>query len=51
MGAITVHQSQVSTFANCFVDTSNISGCRDILMGNKLLYVAYSRAYLSLHLP
>ncbi|WP_193200939.1 ATP-dependent DNA helicase [Nostoc sp. MG11] len=42
--AITVHQSQGGTFTNCFVDTSNIFGCRDILMRNKLLYVAYSRA-------
>jgi exodeoxyribonuclease-5 len=42
--AITVHQSQGGTFPNCFVDTSNIFGCRDVRMRNKLLYVAYSRA-------
>ncbi|MBN3945186.1 MAG: AAA family ATPase [Nostoc sp. NMS7] len=42
--AITVHQSQGGTFPNCFVDTSNIFGCRDVVMRNKLLYVAYSRA-------
>jgi len=42
--AITVHQSQGGTFPNCFVDTSNIFGCQDKLMRNKLLYVAYTRA-------
>jgi hypothetical protein len=42
--AITVHQSQGGTFANCFVDTSNIFGCQDKVMRNKLLYVAYTRA-------
>jgi hypothetical protein len=42
--AITVHQSQGGTFPNCFVDTSNIFGCQDRLMRNKLLYVAYTRA-------
>jgi ATP-dependent exoDNAse (exonuclease V) alpha subunit len=47
--AITVHQSQGGTFTNCFVDTSNIFGCRDILMRNKLLYVAYSRASQQLY--
>lgn len=47
--AITVHQSQGGTFANCFVDTSNIFGCRDNVMRNKLLYVAYSRASQQLY--
>jgi ATP-dependent exoDNAse (exonuclease V) alpha subunit len=47
--AITVHQSQGGTFSNCFVDTSNIFGCRDVLMRNKLLYVAYSRASQQLY--
>ena len=47
--AITVHQSQGGTFSNCFVDTSNIFGCRDVVMRNKLLYVAYSRASQQLY--
>lgn len=47
--AITVHQSQGGTFTNCFVDTSNIFGCRDNVMRNKLLYVAYSRASQQLY--
>ncbi|MCC5662099.1 ATP-binding domain-containing protein [Nostoc sp. XA010] len=47
--AITVHQSQGGTFPNCFVDASNIFGCRDIVMRNKLLYVAYSRASQQLY--
>lgn len=42
--AITVHQSQGGTFPYCFVDTGNIYGCKDNVMRNKLLYVAYSRA-------
>lgn len=42
--AITVHQSQGGTFPHCFVDTSNIFGCQDKIMRNKLLYVAYTRA-------
>lgn len=42
--ALTVHQSQGSTFAHTFVDTLNIMGCRDVKLRNQLLYVACSRA-------
>ncbi|MBW4634290.1 MAG: AAA family ATPase [Iphinoe sp. HA4291-MV1] len=42
--ALTVHQSQGSTFNNVFVDTANIFGCRENRLRNQLLYVAYSRA-------
>jgi UvrD-like helicase C-terminal domain len=47
--AITVHQSQGGTFPNCFVDTSNIFTCRNLLMRNRLLYVAYTRASQQLY--
>lgn len=43
--ALTVHQSQGSTFENVFVDFGNIMGCRqNIKQRNQLLYVACSRA-------
>jgi exodeoxyribonuclease-5 len=42
--ALTVHQSQGSTFNHVFVDTANIFGCQQNKLRNQLLYVAYSRA-------
>lgn len=42
--ALTVHQSQGSTFNRVFSDESNIFGCQDITLRNQLLYVASSRA-------
>ncbi|MBD2771011.1 ATP-dependent DNA helicase [Iningainema tapete] len=48
--ALTVHQSQGSTFKNVFVDTVNIFGCRQNKLRNQLLYVAYSRASENLYI-
>ena len=42
--ALTVHQSQGSTFNRVFSDESNIFGCQDVTLRNQLLYVASSRA-------
>lgn len=42
--ALTIHQSQGSTFNRVFSDESNIFGCQDITSRNQLLYVASSRA-------
>jgi hypothetical protein len=42
--ALTVHQSQGSTFNRVFSDESNIFGCQDVTVRNQLLYVASSRA-------
>ena len=42
--ALTVHQSQGSTFNQVFSDESNIFGCQDVTVRNQLLYVASSRA-------
>ena len=46
---MTVHQSQGSTFKTAFVDVSNICGCQDIILRNKLWYVADSRASQELY--
>jgi hypothetical protein len=46
---MTVHQSQGSTFKTAFVDVSNICGCQDITLRNKLWYVADSRASQELY--
>ena len=42
--ALNIHQSQGSTYPHAFVDTSNILGCQDPVMRNKLLYTGYTRA-------
>lgn len=42
--ALTVHQSQGSTFENTFVDMVNIMGCQETATRNKLLYTAFTRA-------
>jgi UvrD-like helicase C-terminal domain/AAA domain len=42
--ALTVHQSQGSTFENTFVDMVNIMGCQETSKRNKLLYTAFTRA-------
>jgi exodeoxyribonuclease-5 len=46
---MTVHQSQGSTFKTTFVDVSNICGCQDITLRNKLWYTADSRASQELY--
>lgn len=47
---ITIHQSQGSTFKTVFADVSNVFGCQDIELRNKLLYVQGSRASEELYL-
>lgn len=42
--ALTIHQSQGSTFETVFADVSNVYGCKDIKLRNQLLYVQGSRA-------
>lgn len=42
--ALTVHQSQGSTFKHVFVDQGNIFGCRHPKTRNQLLYVSATRA-------
>lgn len=48
--ALTIHQSQGSTFKTVFADTSNVFGCQDVELRNKLLYVQGSRASQELYL-
>lgn len=47
--ALTVHQSQGSTFKTVFADVSNVFGCQDVELRNKLLYVQLSRASQELY--
>lgn len=42
--ALTIHQSQGSTFKHVFVDQSNVWGCRQPKTRNQLLYVSTTRA-------
>lgn len=42
--AITSHSSQGATYDNVYVDISNIYSCKDVLLRNRLMYVALSRA-------
>lgn len=42
--ALNIHQSQGSTYPHAFVDSSNILGCQNPVMRNKLLYTGYTRA-------
>lgn len=44
--AITIHKSQGSTYIKTFVDVDDICVSRDILVRNKLLYVALTRCSL-----
>ena len=48
--ALTIHQSQGSTFKCVFADTANVFGCQDPELRNKLLYVQGSRASQELYL-
>jgi exodeoxyribonuclease-5 len=48
--ALTIHQSQGSTFKTVFADTANVFGCQDVELRNKLLYVQGSRASQELYL-
>jgi len=48
--ALTIHQSQGSTFKTVFADTANVFGCQDTELRNKLLYVQGSRASQELYL-
>lgn len=48
--ALTIHQSQGSTFGCVFADASNVFGCQDVELRNKLLYVQGSRASQELYL-
>jgi hypothetical protein len=48
--ALTIHQSQGSTFKTVFADASNVFGCQDTELRNKLLYVQGSRASQELYL-
>ncbi len=48
--ALTIHQSQGSTFKTVFADTANVFGCQDPELRNKLLYVQGSRASQELYL-
>jgi hypothetical protein len=48
--ALTIHQSQGSTFKCVFADASNVFGCQDVEIRNKLLYVQGSRASQELYL-
>jgi DNA replication protein DnaC len=48
--ALTIHQSQGSTFKTVFADASNVFGCQDTELRNKLLYVQGSRASHELYL-
>ena len=48
--ALTIHQSQGSTFKTVFADASNVFGCQDVELRNKLLYVQGSRASQELYL-
>jgi|GEM_PF-2230435 len=48
--ALTIHQSQGSTFETVFADTSNVYGCPEVKLRNQLLYVMGSRASKKLFL-
>lgn len=47
--ALTVHQSQGSTFKKVFVNGVNLFGCQDVKMRNQLLYTGFTRAKDELH--
>lgn len=48
--ALTIHQSQGSTFGCVFADTFNVFGCQDVKLRNQLLYVQGSRASQELYI-
>ena len=47
--ALTIHQSQGSTFQKVFVNGCNVFGCQEIQMRNQMLYTAFTRAKDELH--
>lgn len=47
--ALTVHQSQGSTFKQVFINGVNMFGCQEIELRNKLFYTGFTRAKTKLH--
>lgn len=47
--ALTVHQSQGSTFKQVFINGVNMFGCQEIELRNKLFYTGFTRAKSKLH--
>jgi len=47
--ALTVHQSQGSTFKKVFINGLNLFGCQETKMRNQLLYTGFTRAKDELH--